>query len=159
MKRSLKDFHNQRLRNKRVRIKEAGKRALCIVVLLGLIATCSSSRPEGNLLATYPTFKVFHDKEYDGVWEAVLKALKDYRLIRTDKENGYIKSALIDNRSDERFEFEVLVKKKTAGIVVTVNNYIQKHQERIGWKNITSNTVLEHSILTEIEKHLNKKRR
>lgn len=142
-----------------MRIKEAGKRALCIVVLIGLIAACSSSRPEGNLLATYPTFTVFHDKEYDTVWEAVLKALKDYRLIRTDKENGYIKSALTDNRPDERFEFELLVKKKARGITVTVNNYIQKHEEGIGWKNITSNTVLEHSILTDIKKFLNKERR
>lgn len=141
-----------------MRIKEAGK-ALCIVVLVGLMTACGSSRPEGHLLATYPTFKVFYDKEYDGVWEAVLEALKDYRLIRTDKENGYIKSALTENRPDERFEFEVFVKKKRQGIAVTVNNYIQRYEEGIGWKNITSNTVLEHSILTDIKKYLNNERR
>lgn len=87
-----------------------------------------------------------------------MESLKDYRLIRIEKDIGYIKSALIENNLKERFEFEIHIKRQSRGSVsVTINSYIQRYLEGIGWKKITSNTTLEHSILTKIETFLKKK--
>jgi hypothetical protein len=140
------------------RIKN-GKKICLVLAIIGLTAACGSLPKEEGRLATYPTFKVF-DRGYNEVFEATLQALNDYRLIRVDKANGYIKTAVTENSSSERFEFEVRVKERSKNKTsVTINNYIQIFQEGTGWKNTASNTVLEHSILLEIEKTLNKKRR
>ena len=134
------------------------KRVCLILILLGFIAGCSAPKADQKLFATYPTFKVF-DKGYQEVWEAVLESLQDYRLLRAEKKSGYIKSALIQKNPKERFEFEITVKKQPEGkISVTINNYIQRYQKEVGWKNITPNTAFEHLILTEIEKSLKKRK-
>ena len=145
------------------RIKDEKKICLFLILaVIGMIAACDSlpkEKEKKGRLATYPTFRVF-DRGYSEVFEATLQALKDYRLIRVDKANGYIKTAVTESSSLERFEFEVRIKERAKNKTsVTINNYIQIFQEGTGWKNTASNTVLEHSILSEIEKTLNKKRR
>ena len=133
------------------------KRVCLILIFLGAVAACSHPQTNQKLFATYPTFKVF-DKGYQEVWEAVLGSLKDYRLLRAEKENGYVKSALVQKNPQERFEFEIIVKRQREDKTsVTINNYIQRYQKGVGWKNITSNTTFEHLILTEIEKSLKKR--
>lgn|GEM_PF-1890985 len=157
MKRLLEDSQNEGIKSRNVKRIETKKKTYIFFLLIVLIAGCGSSQTHHNHFATYPTFKVFN-REYHEVWEAVLESLKDYRLIRTEKDIGYIKSALIENNLKERFEFEIHVKRQSRGNVsVTISSYIQRYQEGVGWKKITSNTTLEYTILTKIEKFLKKK--